>query len=66
MRVISTSGTRSVKVILREYALSNSYDTFVKTLLEKNTEPQDNQQCSDVNEKFLAHVYNAIKIAQKI
>jgi hypothetical protein len=30
MRVISTNGTRSIKVLLREYALSNNYDTFIR------------------------------------
>lgn len=45
----------------------NSYDPFVKTLLDKDTEPKvEEQKVSNTNEKFLAHVYNAIKKSQKI
>lgn len=45
----------------------NSYDPFVKTLLDKDTKPKvEEQKVSETNEKFLAHVYNAIKKSQKI
>jgi hypothetical protein len=43
-----------------------SYDPFIKTLLDKDTKPVDEQKVSETNEKFLAHVYNAIKKSQKI
>lgn len=46
--------------------MGSSYETFVKTLLDKDTEPIEEQHCSETKEKFLAHVYNAIKISQKI
>ena len=45
--------------------LGSRYDTFVKTLVDKDTEPTDSQKCSETKEKFLAHVYNAIKKSQK-
>jgi hypothetical protein len=45
----------------------NSYDPFIKTLLDKDTRPKNEEQkVSETNEKFLAHVYNAIKKSQKI
>jgi len=45
----------------------NSYDPFVTTLLDEDTKPKvEEQKVSETNEKFLAHVYNAIKKSQKI
>ena len=46
--------------------LGDSYNTFVKELLEVETEPKEEQHCSGTNEKFLAHIYNAIRDSQKI
>ena len=42
------------------------YDTFVKELVDPICEAKPDQQCSNLNEKFLAHIYNALKKSQKI
>ena len=44
--------------------LSNSYDTFVKKLLDEG-KPKPEQKVNNTKEKFLAHVYNAITLSQK-
>lgn len=47
--------------------LKGTYDPFVKTLLDEDTKPKvEEQKVSETSEKFLAHVYNAIKKSQKI
>ena len=38
MRVITTSGTRNVEVVLRDYALSNSYDVVIRNESTNETE----------------------------
>jgi hypothetical protein len=44
--------------------LSNSYDTFVKKLINEG-KPKPEQKVNNTKEKFLAHVYNAITLSQK-
>lgn len=44
--------------------LSNSYDTFVKKLINEG-KPRPEQKVNNTKEKFLAHVYNAITLSQK-
>ena len=44
----------------------NTYEAFVETLIDPEVEPKAEQNCSDTNEKFLAHIYNAVKKSQKI
>ncbi len=43
----------------------NTYDAFVETLIDPEVEPKAEQNCSDTNEKFLAHIYNAVKNLKK-
>ena len=45
--------------------LSNRYDNYVKTLLNPNCRPKEEQHVNTTKEKFLAHIYNSITIAQK-
>jgi hypothetical protein len=44
--------------------LSNSYDTFVKKLIEIKPD-QQSQKVNTTKEKFMAHIYNAITKSQK-
>jgi hypothetical protein len=44
--------------------LSSRYDGFVKGFVDNGT-PKSNQMVNTTKEKFLAHVYNGITIAQK-
>ena len=44
---------------------SDTYSPFIKLLKEQDTEPKDEQNVSDINEKFIAHLYNAIQQSPK-
>jgi hypothetical protein len=44
--------------------LSNSYNTFVKKLINEG-KPRQEQKVITTKEKFLAHIYNAITLSQK-
>jgi len=44
--------------------LSNSYDTFVKKLIDQG-KPKQEQKVTTTKERFLAHIYNAITLSQK-
>lgn len=46
--------------------LGDTYQAFIKLLLDADVEPKDDQNCTEINEKFLAHIYNAIKKSHKI
>lgn len=43
----------------------DTYNPFIKILKEQKTEPKDSQHVSKTNEKFIAHMYNAIKLSPK-
>lgn len=45
--------------------LGSRYDTFIKKLVEDSCKPKENQKVTTTKEKFLAHIYNGITIAQK-
>ena len=46
--------------------LGNRYDNFIeKTVTDRLCLPKESQKVSSVKEKFLAHIYNGITIAQK-
>lgn len=46
--------------------VSNRYESFIKGLTNKQaTLPKSSQKANTLKEKLLAHMYNAIKIAQK-
>lgn len=44
--------------------MSNSYNTFVKKLINEG-KPRQEQKVITTKEKFLAHIYNAITLSQK-
>jgi hypothetical protein len=41
--------------------MGDTYDPFIKKLKEQDTEPKDEQNVSEINEKFIAHIFNAIQ-----
>lgn len=43
----------------------NRFNGFVKNLIDSRCRPKDAQHVSTTKEKFLAHVYNGITVAQK-
>ena len=45
--------------------VGNTFSPFAKLLKEQDTEPKDEQNASRTNEKFIAHMYNAIKLSPK-
>lgn len=45
--------------------MSDTYSSFIKILKEEESEPNDDQNVSQTNEKFIAHMYNAIKLSPK-
>lgn len=45
--------------------MGDTYNPFIKLLKEQDTEPKDSQNVSKTNEKFIAHMYNAIKLSPK-
>lgn len=46
--------------------VGNRYDSFIKGLTNKQAAlPKSSQKANTLKEKLLAHMYNAIKIAQK-
>ena len=46
--------------------LGNRYDNFIeKTVTDSRCQPKESQKVNTVKEKFLAHIYNGITIAQK-
>ena len=44
---------------------NDTYSPFIKLLKDEDTEPKDDQNVSETNEKFIAHLYNAIKLSPK-
>ena len=49
-----------------KWGRATRYDTFVSELVDPICESTPEQKCTNLNEKFLAHIYNAIKKSQKI
>ena len=46
--------------------MGNRYDHFIdSTVTDSRCLPKENQKVNTVKEKFLAHIYNGITIAQK-
>ena len=45
--------------------LSSRYDKFIKGLIDANCFPAEDQHVETVKEQYLAHIYNAITMAQK-
>ena len=46
--------------------LSNRYDSFISNIVkDKRSFPKEKQKVNTVKERFLAHIYNGITIAQK-
>jgi hypothetical protein len=42
------------------------YSTFISTLKNDKSQPTEDQNCKTTNEKFLAHIFNALSESQKI
>lgn len=44
---------------------SDTFSPFIKLLKDDETEPKEEQNVTEINEKFIAHLYNAIKLSPK-
>ena len=45
--------------------MGDTFSPFIKLLKDEDTEPQPDQNVSATNEKFIAHLYNAINKSPK-